>query len=67
MLTTIIPIVNNRIKELAEFYKSLIEQNCIGAVVTIGEKYIEIEYQVTDRFYVSKIIKKIRNNYLTNK
>jgi hypothetical protein len=62
MLTTIIPIINNRVRELAEFYKSVIEENCAGAVVVIGEKYIEIEYQVTDKFYVSKIIKKIRNN-----
>ena len=62
MLTTIIPIINNRVRELAEFYKSIIEQNCIGAVVIIGENYIEIEYQITDKFYVSKIIKKIKNN-----
>ena len=30
MLTTIIPIINNRLKELAEFYKSIIEESCIG-------------------------------------
>lgn len=62
MLTTIIPIVNTRIKELAEFYKSVIEKNCPGAVVAIGEKYVEIEYPIADKFYVAKIIKKIRNN-----
>jgi hypothetical protein len=63
MFTTIIPIINNRVRELAEFYKSVIEENCVGAVVVIGEKYIEIEYQITDRFYINKIIKKIKNNY----
>ena len=62
MLTTIIPIINNRVKEMTEFYKSVIEKNCAGAVVIISEKRIKIEYQVTDKFYVSKIIKKIRNN-----
>ena len=62
MFTAIIPIINNRVREAAEFYKSMIEDNYIGAVVVIGEKYIEIEYQVTDNFFVSKIIKKIKNN-----
>ena len=62
MLTAIIPIINNRVREMAEFYKSIIEENCVGAVVVIGEKYIEIEYQLTDNFFISKIIKKIKNN-----
>ena len=59
MLITIIPIINNRVREMAEFYKSIIEENCIGAVVVISEKYIEIEYQ--DSEYGVGVIGKILN------